>query len=253
MKHLSVNLNAFGKDAEAAAQPQEHASFDELIKGAYKQDFDARVQAILDRRFKTANAELAAVRPVMALLRQRYNIPDGANSAGAVLDALKHDEPYWTAAADAVGMPPAQYRRLMQAEAESKELRAMLSAQQTRQRRNELYRQLNEQAEQLQEQYPDFDLAAELRENPRFGMLLSRGIDMRTAYQVCHQDEILSQTAQQAESLTLDKVRANRARPVENGRGGTQPVKLGSDPSKWTREQFREVGRRVSRGERIVL
>ena len=94
MKHLSVNLNAFGKDAEAAAQPQEHASFDELIKGAYKQDFDARVQAILDRRFKTANAELAAVRPVMALLRQRYNIPDGANSAGAVLDALKHDEPY---------------------------------------------------------------------------------------------------------------------------------------------------------------
>lgn len=48
-------------------------------------------------------------------------------------------------------------------------------------------------------------------------------------------------------------VRANQNRPAENGTGGSQPVKLGSDPSKWTKEQFRDVYKRVGRGERIVL
>lgn len=255
MKTLSINLQAF---SSGAANPQisaegKKAAFDELIKGDYKEDFENRVRAIIDRRFKTVNAELASVRPIMALLRQRYEIEDGADSAKAVLKALRNDEAYWSAGADEVGMKPAQYRRLMQAEAESRELRALLSSQQTKERTAELYRVLNEQYMQMRKRYPDFDLREELQRSPRFGMLLERGIDMQTAYQVCHQDELLTQAAQQAENQTLSRVRANRARPNENGSGGTQPVKLSSDPSKWSREQFREVGRRVSRGERIVL
>ena len=252
MKTLSIDLGAFSSGAAnpAIGTAGEKASFDELIKGDYKEDFENRVRAIIDRRFKTVNAELASVRPIMALLRQRYEIEDGADSAKAVLKALRNDEAYWTAGADEAGMKPAQYRRLMQAEAESRELRALLSSQQTRERSAELYRSLNEQYMQMRKRYPDFDLREELRRSPRFGMLLERGIDMQTAYQVCHQDELL---AQQAENETISRVRANRARPNENGSGGTQPVKLSSDPSKWSREQFREVGRRVSRGERIVL
>lgn len=255
MKTLSINLHAFDSNAAGLqiGTEEEKPSFDALIKGDYKEDFENRVRAIIDRRFKTVNAELASVRPIMALLRQRYEIEDGAGAAKAVLKALRNDEAYWSAGADEVGMKPEQYRRLMQAEAESRELRALLNSQQTRERSAELYRALNEQYSQMRERYPDFDLREELRRNPRFGMLLERGIDMQTAYQVCHQDELLSQAAQNAENQTLSRVRANRARPNENGSGGAQPVKLSSDPSKWSREQFREVGRRVSRGERIVL
>lgn len=114
-------------------------------------------------------------------------------------------------------------------------------------------RQLHGQARELQKQYPGFDLTAELRRSPRFEALLLGGVDVRTAYQACHPEECLAAAARRAEVQTLEKVRSNRSRPSENGAGGTQPVRLSSDPSKWTREQMREVERRVQRGERITL
>ncbi len=265
MHDFPIRLDAFGEEAgpaaaaagseaEPAQEPAEHRpTFDELIKGEYKQDFGDRVQRILDRRLKSCNAELSAARPVMALLRQRYEIADGEGAAEAVRKALESDEAYWSSAAAAAGMKPAQYRRLLQAEADSQELRTLREAQQTKQLQNELYHRLNAEASQVRAQYPDFDLRAELQQNPHFGKLIERQVDMLTAYRLCHQDELLSQAAQQAERQALDKVRANRRRPAENGSGGTQPVKLGSDPSKWSRAQLREVERRVARGERIVL
>ena len=260
MKLMNAALSTFGGKEEEAAQTGAVAAdgtakreFDELIRNEYKQEFNERVQAILDRRFKTVNAELSAVRPIMALLRQRYGVKEGAGSAEAVRGALEHDEAFWGAAAEPTGMQPAQYRRLLQAEADSQELRARLAAQQTAQQRRAEMERLNREAEQVRERYPDFDLRAELEETPNFGALIQRGIDMLTAYQVCHQDEILEQAAQSAESRTMNRVRANRSRPVENGRGGSRAVRLSSDPSKWTKEQFRDVSRRVARGERIVL
>ena len=258
MQLINMTLSAFG-EAEMmqpgipAAEHTAKRSFDELVKNEYKKEFSERVQAILDRRFKTVNAELSAVRPIMALLRQRYGVKDGAGAAEAVRRALEHDEAFWGAAAEPTGMQPAQYRRLLQAEADSQELRTRLAAQQTAQRRREELDRLNREAEQVKERYPDFDLRAELEGTANFGALIQRGIDMLTAYQVCHQDEILEQAAQDAESRTMSRVRANRSRPVENGRGGSRAVRLSSDPSKWTKEQVRDVSRRVSRGERIVL
>lgn len=258
MKTRTINLQAFRAEGRTegrenpAAQERKRA-FDELIKGEYKADFEERVRSILDRRFKTVNAERAATRPILRLLCERYGVAEGDGMADALLEALQKDDSYLTAAAGKAGMTPEQYQRVMRAEGETKALRAQLERQRDRQRSSALHRYLSEQAEQLREQYPDFDLRKELEENERFSSLLRRGVDMQTAYQICHQKELLDQAVQEAEIKALGRVRANRSRPAENGSGGGQPVKLGSDPSKWSREQFREIGRRVSRGERIVL
>ena len=133
------------------------------------------------------------------------------------------------------------------------ELQKRLEAFQTETARQEALRMLATQAEQVKAQYPDFDVDAELAANPRFGAMVQNGIDMLTAYQVCHQQEFLAAAQRQAEEKIAGTVRANQNRPAENGTGGSQPVKLSGDPSKWTKEQFRDVYKRVGRGERIVL
>lgn len=239
--------------APEGAQSQAEPTFDELIKGKYKAEYDARMREAVTRRLQSKNAELDAVRPIMAILQQRYGVEDGKDAAGAVLDALRRDDAYWESAAEKAGMTAEQYRQIVTVEARNRELQAILADQQTEQRRNETYRRLTAEAEQMRAVYPDFDVEAELRSGSAFGDLLRSGIDMLTAYQVCHQRDFLAAAQQRAETKAANAVRANQSRPAENGSGSGQPAKLSGDPSKWTREQFRDVERRVQRGERIVL
>jgi hypothetical protein len=240
-------------DAQAQGQQPPEPTFDELVKGKYRADYEARVQEFVTRRLRNANAELDGMRPIMAILQQRYGVEDGKGAAAAVLEGLRNDETYWQAAADKAGMTAEQMRQMAMAEAHSRELQARLDAFQTEAAKQEAFRQLAAQVEQVKAQYPDFDVNAELAANPRFGAMVRNGIDMLTAYQVCHQQEFLAAAQRQAEDKIAGTVRANQARPAENGTGGSQPVKLNSDPSKWTMEQFRDVYKRVGRGERIVL
>lgn len=250
-----------GSNTAAPAQPQEgqqsdapqKPSFDELIKGEYKKDFNDRVSKIVGRRLKAAEAERDATRPIMALLQQRYDITDGDGMYAAVQRALESDNDYWQSAADKAGMTAEQYRTLMSAQARNRALEARLNAAQTEQRYNDTLRQLSAQAEAVKAQFPGFDLEAELAETPKFGDLVRNGIDMLTAYQVCHQADMLQAAQKAGEVRTANAVRSNQARPVENGTGGGQAAKLGADPSKWTKSQFRDVQKRVMRGERIVL
>lgn len=242
---------------EAGQAPQEgqaqRPTFDELIRGEYRQEYDERVREIVTRRLQSSRAELDAVRPILAILQQRYGVEDGEGAAGAVLEALRKDDAYWESAAEKAGMTAEQYRKIVTIEARNRELQAVIAAQQTEQRRNEAYRRLSEEAEQVRAAYPGFDVEAELRSGSAFGELVRNGVDMLTAYRVCHQEEFLAEAQRQAEGKAQAAVAANQARPRENGSGSGQPAKLSGDPSKWTREQFRDVERRVQRGERIVL
>lgn len=243
-----------GKTPDAQAQKAAgKPSFEELIKGDYKADFERRVQEIVTRRLKGKDEELSGMRPILALLQQRYGVEDAA----AVRQALEEDDAYWQSAADAAGMTAEQYRMLAAAQAQSREFKALLEAQQTEQRRNETYRQLHAQAQALAAKYPGVDANAELAGNPKFGELVRRGIDMITAYEVLHREELMMQTAvaasRSAEQQTMEKVRRNQARPGENGAGGGQPAKPAFDPSKLTPAQRRDIERRARNGERITF
>lgn len=238
-----------GQQADAPQKP----SFDELVKGEYKQEYDKRVRELVGRRLSAAKTELDAVRPIMALLQQRYDIADGDGMHAAILKALESDNDYWQAAADKAGMTAEQYRTMAAVQAQNRDLQARLDAQLTEQRYNDTLRQLSAQAEAVKAQFPGFDLEAELAETPKFGDLVRNGIDMLTAYQVCHQADMLQAAQKAGEVRTANAVRSNQARPAENGTGGGRAAKLNADPSKWTKEQLRDVQKRVMRGERIAL
>ena len=95
-----------------------------------------------------------------------------------------------------------------------------MQEEKTRENADRLYQSWMNQAEQIKGVYPSFTLEAEMQ-NPRFTDLLRNGIDLRTAYEVLHKDEIIPAamqfTAQNVEQKLTNKIMANGARPTENG------------------------------------
>ena len=111
-----------------------------------------------------------------------------------------------------------------------------------------------QQADSLKAVYPTFDLNAEV-ENPQFRQLLRSGIDVRTAYEVIHKDEIIPAamqfTAKTVEQKIANKIASGGSRPAENGMANQGAATVKSDVSKLTRADREEIIRRVQRGEKI--
>ena len=91
--------------------------------------------------------------------------------------------------------------------------------------------------------------------NPEFVKLLRAGIDIRPAYEVLHQNEILPAAmqfaTQEAERKITNKVMANGARPTENGNNSQSAAVVKSDVSQLSKADRQEIARRVARGEKI--
>lgn len=261
----------YGKQKDAApaagvqkeAQPTEtptvdrHAEFEAMIKGDYKDAFDKRVQDIVQKRLKGAKEtedRLTAMNPLMDMLSARYGVQ--ADDTAGLIKALEADDEFLEKAASEHDMDVKQYRKMLTLERDNERLRSQNEEQVKREQMNQQYAIWEQQAEQAKALYPNLDLNVE-SQNPQFRQLLFAGIDVKTAYGVLHQDDILSgamqHTAKTIEEKYAKKVAAGNARPAENGTSGQSAVIVKSDPSKWTRADREEVRRRAARGERIEL
>ena len=117
-----------------------------------------------------------------------------------------------------------------------------------------LYAAWRQQADDAKKVYPSFDLKAEMN-NPKFVDLLRSNIDVRTAYEVLHKDEIIPAamqfTAKTVEQKLTNKIIANGARPSENGMSAQGAAVVKSDVSQLSKADRAEIIRRVQRGEKI--
>ena len=99
-------------------------------------------------------------------------------------------------------------------------------------------------------------MEAELQ-NPEFVNLITNNVDVKTAYEVLHRDEIIPAAmqfaAQAVEQNIAKKIAANGVRPSENGMGSQASAVVKSDVSKLTKMDIDEVARRVARGERVTF
>lgn len=191
MKQLWMDWQTFAEDAEAgqetggetggqaAPDAGEQEAFSALIRGQYKEQFDARVQKILDARLRQ---EVQARRE---------------SQAGAVL---------------------------------------RLQAEEGR----------------IRQVYPDFDWRREMA-SPRFGRLVTAGVDGRTAYEIVHRQELLKAAmgyaAAQARSQMARSIASGGGRAAEN-RGGSRSVTR-SDPRGLTSRELADIRKRVQDGEKI--
>ena len=245
--------------AEQVTVPTEdrNAKFEELIKGEYKDLYDARVQDTIQKRLKGTKeqvARLESLSPVLDMLGKKYGVD--TTDIEALVKAVEEDDSYFEDEALEMGITVEQLKHLRKVERENADFKRQMEEQKTQERAAEIYRGWLEQAEEAKRYYPNFDLDTEMQ-NPKFVDLLRSNIDVKTAFQVLHQDEIIPQmmqhTAKTVEQKIANKIRANGARPNENGTSSSAASITKSDVSSLTKADRAEIARQVAMGKRIVF
>ena len=249
------------EDAPAAevqktvAPPDRNAEFERLIKGEYKDLYDARVQDTIQKRLKSSKETVDkynALTPTLELLAGKYGVD--ATDIEALSKAIQEDNTFYEQEALEKGMSVKQLKEIKAMERENADLRAKMQEAQRQENGKKLYATWMQQAEDAQKVYPSFDLRAEMN-NPKFVDLLRSNIDVRTAYEVLHKDEIIPAamqfTAQTVESKIAKKIASNGARPTENGLSSGSAAVVKSDVSQLSKADRAEIIRRVQRGEKI--
>ena len=240
---------------ESAAQPDRNAEFEKLIKGEYKDLYDAKMQDTIQKRLngqKETVDKINALTPTLDLLASKYGVDAG--DIEALNKAISEDDSYYEQEALDKGLTVQQLKEIKKMERENANLKAQMEEAQRQENGKKLYAQWMQQADEAKKVYPSFDIKAEMN-NPKFVDLLRSNIDVRTAYEVLHKDEIIPAamqfTAQTVESKLAKKIASNGARPTENGMSSQSAAVVKSDVSQLSKEDRAEIIRRVQRGEKI--
>ena len=249
-------------EVEATPAPTEvvedrNAKFEALIKGEYKDLYDQRVSDTVQKRLKGSKEtvdrynELA---PTLEMLAKKYGVD--ASDIKALNKAIEEDDSYYEEEALEKGVSVEQLKNIRKMERENAELKKQMEEQNRRDNANKLYAQWMEQEKSTKAVYPSFDLRTEMQ-NPKFLDLLRSNIDVKTAFEVLHKDEIIpaamQYTAKQVEQKIANKIIANGARPTENGNSSQGASLVKSDVSQLTKADRAEINRRVARGEKITF
>ena len=243
-----------GNVAEPAT-PDRNAAFEALIKGEYKDLYDAKMQDTIQKRLKSSKETVDkynALTPTLEMLAKKYGVE--ATDIEALNKAIADDDAYYEEEALERGLTVEELKGIKKMERENAELRKQMQEQQAKQNADKLYAAWMQQEAETKKVYPAFDMKAEMQ-NPKFVDLLRSNIDVRTAYEVLHKDEIIPAamqfTAKAVEQKLTNKIIANGARPAENGMAAQGAALVKSEVSQLSKEDRAEIIRRVQRGEKI--
>lgn len=249
------------EESAPAAEVQEttttdpNAEFEKLIKGQYKQQYDQKVQDTIQKRLKGTRETVekyTALQPVLEILAKKHGVDVG--DIDALTKAIEADDSYFEQEAMELGMSVKQLKELRAAQRENDDLRRQIQERQKQENAEKIYSTWMQQAEETKKVYPGFDLRAELG-NSKFMDLLNSNIDVRTAYEVLHKDDIIPAAMQFAaktvESKLASKIASGASRPAENGMNSGSAAVVKSDVSQLTKADRQEIIRRVARGEKI--
>ena len=242
-------------EVQQTATPDRNAQFEALIKGEYKDLYDAKVQDTIQKRLKGQKEivdKFNALTPTLEMMASKYGVD--ANDIEALGKAVSEDDSYYEQEAIEKGMTVQQLKEVKKMERENAALKAQMEEAQRQENGKKLYAAWMQQADEAKKVYPSFDLQAEMN-NPKFVELLRSNIDVRTAYEVLHKDEIIPAamqfTAKTVESKLAKSIAANGARPSENGMSSQSAAVVKSDVSQLSKADRAEIIRRVQRGEKI--
>ena len=240
---------------ETIEAPDLNAEFEGLIKGKYKDQYDARVQDTIQKRLKGSKEtvdKFNALSPTLELLASKYGVD--ATDIEALNKAIEEDDSYYEQEALEKGMTVKDLKKVKAMERENADLKRQMEEAQRQENGRKLYSEWMQQAEATKQVYPSFDIRAEMN-NPKFVDLLRSNIDVRTAYEVLHKDDIIRGamqfTAKTVESKLAKKIASNSARPTENGMSSQSAAVVKSDVSQLSKADRQEIIRRVQRGEKI--
>lgn len=261
---MSNPVEASGTEASQLTTDNEGAeSFDSLISGKYKADYEAKVKGAIDKRFKNQKdfeAKYNATTPILMMVAERYGI-DTSDMSNLNLEALTQnleaDNSLYEKEAFEKGMDVATLREMKRLERENRIYAANEQRQIQEAEGRAQYEQLMRTADSVKAIYPSFNLEAELQ-NENFGRLVATGVPMQTAYEVVHKDEILSSGMQYATQATAAKITnsimSGMGRPTENSMQSQSTAALSKDdPRTYTKTDFERIKREAEKGSKIYL
>ena len=244
-----------GMQTETTAVVDRNAEFERLIKGEYKDLYDARMQDTIQKRLKSTKETIDkynALTPTLEMLANKYGVD--IDDIESLNQAIQEDDSYYEEEALEKGITVQQLKEIRKMERENAELKAQMEEAQRQENGKKLYATWMQQADETKQIYPSFDIETEM-DNPKFVDLIRNNIDVRTAYEVLHKDDIIRGamqfTAQTVESKLAKKVASNGVRPSENGMKSQSPALVKSDVSQLSKADRMEIIRRVQRGEKI--
>lgn len=248
-------------DGATGTQDAKEESFDDLIKGRYKQDYQAKFDKALNKRMSKANAQIQEgidfrnkLTPALEKFAAKYGIKDSTD-IDSIVSAIDSDNSIYEEIATERGVTVEQAKELMQAERiiRRDEIRQQQDAQKIA-FQNQINAWLQE-AEELKEYYPNFNFELESK-NDKFREWLNRGMSVKDAYEHIHLPEFLSGAMgyayNQCRQDIADTMRANANRPIENGTSQQQASNYsGMSFDKLNQNQIKELLNAASLGEKI--
>ena len=200
-------------------------SFDDLIKGKYKDDYNKSVQKIVRNRLKGTQEELDSanefrdsVEPVLQMLSDQYGVDP--ENVEALAQKMLDDNARYEEEAMERGMDVDTLKGIKKLEMENQRLEQQAEEAREEAQMREEFTRIGQEAEALKEIYPDFDLETEMS-NPEFAKMLHLGFPVQNVYETLHLEEIKMSHAQAVATKEAERVassiRANGQRPSENG------------------------------------
>jgi hypothetical protein len=243
-------------DGTTATTIDRKAEFEKLIKGEYKDLYDERMQDTIQKRLKGQKETVdkyTALAPTLETLAKKYGVD--ASDIDALNKAIEEDDAYYEEEALEKGITVEQLKEFKKMERENAELKKMRDEQNAKEAAEQKVASWMRESEQVKAIYPSFDLKGEMQNSKFIDLLRVPGVDVRTAYELVHKDEIIAGamqfTAKTVEKKIADKIAANGARPTENGLNSQSASLTKSDVSQLSKADILDIQRRVARGEKI--
>ena len=245
-------------DGNTATNIDRKAEFEKLIKGEYKDLYDERMQDTVQKRLKGQKEivdKYNALSPMFEILSKKYGVD--ASDPEAIMKAIEEDDSYYEEEALEKGISVEELKRIRKIERENAELKKLQNEQNAKEAAEKRVAEWMEESKQVKAIYPQFDLRGEMQ-NPKFlDLLRVPGVDVRTAYELTHKDEIIAGamqfTAKAVEKKIADKIAANGARPTENGLNSQSASLTKSNVSQLSKSDILDIQRKILRGEKISL
>ena len=232
---------------DAQGQGTQEETFDSLIRGRYKQDFDSAVQKVVKQRVRGLNQYKGQAEAMAPIIDQ--SDPRKTDFA-ALAQRFSADERLYSAEAMEKGMSADALKKEYAGRAENTAMRRQLQEYQMREAFAGIQADF---ARDVTARY-GADFETEMQ-NPDFARLMGAGVPPKTAYEVIHQQEIAQAQAQlvanQARENVMRTIQAQGARPQEIGSGaaGGENVPM---KTHWSRAEVEDMRRRAARGERVI-
>lgn len=211
------------------------------------------------RDTKNAQGAMDALTPALEMLAKHHGL-DMSNGLDhkALAEAILADDTLYEAKALQMGVDIQTARQMVQQEQKA----AAQNRQQAQSFQDEQlqkhYMGMVEEAKTLANQYPGFDLRAELQ-NPAFARLTQPAVmqalgGLKGVYETIHREELAQKreaaAAELAKQQAAQAIRSGSMRPGEHGDGKTASP---APRTSFTPAEVAELAARARRGEKIIL